>query len=538
MIGNAALQETVVLSRLTRSRNPMSDAERGQTLGRLARNFGTPLMQRATTALLLTVLTAFAQSADWVAKSQDAKQAMTAGRFREAIALYRELVRALPDNPGLAMNLALALHSATEYPEAILQFRSVVKMQPQLAAAWFLLGVDLQKLNRPAEAVQPLKRAVLLEPHNSSARLELADALLKSGSLSEAAVEFRSLTTTNQASSQAWLGLGISYSSLAGQIFEKLEKSFGDSAYLYMLVGQARADQQQYRSAYYCYRRALDLDPSLTDAHRAIVSIYRATGHPDWAAMEEEKNPQRPQADCMGNHLPCLFAQERYDDLLVAAKNQGTAESYYWQVRAYTELAQRSQAKLMELPDSAEIHQLIAVQYDIRGLYLEAVQEWRRALAFQPGNRNFKRKLAQSLSSSGEWSSTVEITSELLKTEPDSADIRFLLGNALLKMQLPEQAVVHLKKAVSLEPNSLPANSALGQAYLRLGRFRDAIPHLQSALPIDLDGSLRYQLAQAYRSAGQLNDAASVLAEYARIRKSNDEKTARLNGENEITPPH
>src|ERR1700733_6860420 len=114
-----------------------------------------PRRRGVIASLILTALSAFGQSADWAAKSQEAKQAMTTGRFQDAVNIYRKLVLAFPDNPGLAMNLVLALHSASQYPDAIVQFRSAVKLQPQLAPAWFLLGVDLQKLNRPAEAVQP-----------------------------------------------------------------------------------------------------------------------------------------------------------------------------------------------------------------------------------------------------------------------------------------------------------------------------------------------------------------------------------------------
>jgi predicted Zn-dependent protease len=124
-----------------------------------------------------------------------------------------------------------------------------------------------------------------------------------------------------------------------------------------------------------------------------------------------------------------------------------------------------------------------------------------------------------------------------VKTDPDSVDLRLLLGAALLKLQLPEQAVVHLKKAVTLQPKNLSADSYLAQAYVGLGRSREAIPYLEESLPVDQDGSLRYQLAQAYRSTGQLEKASAVLAEYARIKKSNEERDATLNKENEITPP-
>lgn len=409
-------------------------------------------------------------------------------------------------------------------------------MQPRLGAAWFLLGVDLQELNRPADAVEPLRRALEIEPRNLPARLELGDALFQSGNFSNASAEFRLLSNADPANTKAWLGLGLSYNSLAGQAFEHLRK-LGESAYLEILIAQSRADQHQYRSAYQRFRQALKLDPHQSDAHRAIASIYRKTGHADWAEIEE-KSIQPDSPECVNPALRCLFAEKRYEELLSAAHGTRTPESYYWQARAYKELALITQEKLADLPPSAEIHQLLAITYDMQELYQDAIHEWRQALTFQPGNRNFQKKLAWSLSGSGEWQSSAQIAAELLKTDPDSADLHFLLGDDLLKSQLPEQAVPHFEKVLSIEPKNLRARASLGSAYLLLRRFREAIFNLEGALSTDQDGALVYQLAQAYRSAGEGSKAASLLAKYKDARKSREDGKASLNAENEITPPN
>src|SRR5882724_9191913 len=45
-------------------------------------------------------------------KAQQAKSMMSAGRYEEAIPIYQQLVKAVPGNPGLVLNLALAQHMA------------------------------------------------------------------------------------------------------------------------------------------------------------------------------------------------------------------------------------------------------------------------------------------------------------------------------------------------------------------------------------------------------------------------------------------
>ena len=43
-------------------------------------------------------------------QSQKAKQLMGAGRFADAIAIYIDLLKAMPANQGLRMNLGMAQH--------------------------------------------------------------------------------------------------------------------------------------------------------------------------------------------------------------------------------------------------------------------------------------------------------------------------------------------------------------------------------------------------------------------------------------------
>src|SRR5215831_10794568 len=96
----------------------------------------------ATRAALLfwSALAAFAQNESLAAKSQAAKQFMSEGRFAEAVPLYRELCRTMPANPGLRLNLGLALHMSGNEPEAIPELETVLKSDPSNFPALLSLG--------------------------------------------------------------------------------------------------------------------------------------------------------------------------------------------------------------------------------------------------------------------------------------------------------------------------------------------------------------------------------------------------------------
>src|SRR5579863_3488520 len=130
---------------------------------------------------LLAAIQAQTDSDALAEKSRRAKQAMLANRYGEAVSLYRELVKALPDNPGLRFNLAIALDKAGQPSAAIPELERVTRANPASAPAWLLLGLAYQQLNQPQNALAPLREAVRLDARNPSALLELADAELTTG---------------------------------------------------------------------------------------------------------------------------------------------------------------------------------------------------------------------------------------------------------------------------------------------------------------------------------------------------------------------
>src|SRR5499427_10379917 len=90
-------------------------------------------------------------------KSQQAKQLMAEGKFQQAIPLYRELNQAVPNNPGLKLNLGMALHMAGKKREAIPELEAAVKLDPSLAPAWLFLGTARLQLGETIAAVKAFK---------------------------------------------------------------------------------------------------------------------------------------------------------------------------------------------------------------------------------------------------------------------------------------------------------------------------------------------------------------------------------------------
>jgi tetratricopeptide (TPR) repeat protein len=268
-----------------------------------------------------------------------------------------------------------------------------------------------------------------------------------------------------------------------------------------------------------------------------MAEVYRKTGHPEWAAEEDAKEAALPAADCKAHAAECEFVAGHDVQLMNLPQGTATGEALYWQAKAANELALQAFFRLGQLPESVELHQLKADIARGQGQHLEAVREWRAALALKPGSVPIEQELAISLFMAGDYKAALEGATALLKTNPHSAEINFMAGDSLLRLQQPEQAIPLLRAALAADPKMLAADASLGLALSRLGKNTEAIPHLRRALEVDDDGSLHFQLANAYRAAGDGEKSRAVMAKYQEILKRNQEQKEEVAREAQIGPP-
>ncbi len=421
------------------------------------------------------------------AKSAQANQLMTAGRFEEAIPLYQQLVKAASGNPGLLLNLGLAQHMAGHEREAIPTLEAVLKTQPNSLPALISLGSARLALNQPSAAIAPLRRALNEKPADHETRGLLASALLGAKRMDEAAEEYRKLTDAISDDPRAVYGLGMTYQAIAEAAFDQLQKAGATSPYVAALVAETRVQRRQFRSGFFFYNEAAKQLPLLHGIHAALADVYRKTGHSDWATEEDAKQ--------------ALF-------------------------------------RLGQLPPSAELHQLRAEIARAQGQHLESVREWREALLLMPGNPRLRRELTESLFLAQDYRAALAEAEAILQADPKSPELNFIAGDSLLRLEQPDKALPYLKTALNSDPKLLAADASLGLALSRLGNHAEAVPHLEKALELDDDGSLYYQLGRAYQALGDREKAAGAMAKYQQILKKTEEQKEAVAREAQIGPPH
>lgn len=468
-------------------------------------------------------------------KSRHAKQAMLENRYAEAIALYRELVKALPDNPGLRMNLAIALDKSGHPSEAIPEIERVTRASPSSTAAWFLLGLAYQQLNQPHNAIAPLSEAVRLDPNNADALLELADAEFTTGGARNAARDFGALTVLKPGMPKAWEGLGRAYLSLSESSFQQLQKQAPESPYCLALLARSRASQERYGDGLSLLAAAIEKAADLPGLHAARAEIYRQAGHADWAGIETEREARVSKPDCSRRPAACAWLAADWQRVLSASANSQSPENLYWTALAGSHLGEESFNRLASLPQSPEMHAVLADGYQRLGRRLDAVAEWRKAVELKPSDSLLQARLADSMVRARIYPDAERILAALVARRPENGEWQYLLGNLLLQLKRDDEALPHLMIATERMPKLLPADEALGRVYLDLGKPAEAVAHLEKARSLD-DGAISFALSSAYRQLGRADEARAALARYRALtrQKSADNPP---NGEASISPP-
>jgi tetratricopeptide (TPR) repeat protein len=464
--------------------------------------------------------------------AQRGKQAMAERRFADAAAIYTEVVRALPDDAGMRLNLGMALSMAGRMREALPHLQRAVELEPTLLPAWLFLGTNWLEMGQPEDAASALRKVVAGEPHNTTARELLGEALLALEQYESAAAEFGASAKQQPASARGWYGLGRSYEGLARAAFAALERIGGNAAYTLTLRADALTASQQIAPAIELYRKALTLRPDLHAARAALAMTYERAGNQQAAAAERQKLQDRAAPPCpsLGSDvsgapsesnavLECEFLAGRHASVVRIASRRRTAESQYWLTRAYNELAREAFGRLASLPPSPELHQFRADVDTGQGRHLDAVKELRQALRIMPDDPGLMKRLATSLYLAKSYEEALTPLEQVARQNP-SADVLFLLGDTQLLLGRSAEAVKTLEQALAREPKALTTRASLGRAYLQTGNAAAAIPHLEAALKTDEDGSLHYQLARAYQATGRTELAKQMLEKYALIQKS------------------
>lgn len=296
---------------------------------------------------------------DLVVRTNLAEALMRIGRDADALALCDDTVALIEPSMRLATLGAHLAQGAGEYDRAIAFYRHVLKAKPQDWSLWNNLGNAFSGASRFQEAADALQTAVRYAPDAAPIWLNLGSALIDAERFDDAEATLRQAASDFAADAKPLVALADFFrrSGREDESFAALAEAVRrepDNAEILADYGQDAARRNAFALAEPAYEAALALRPDLGPAIVGLAALFERTNR------DAELDPlyERAIANCVDAQSVAyidalrLKRAERFEDALVALDKAGEAVIVHRR------------------------HQLRGIMFDRLGLYEEAFTEF------------------------------------------------------------------------------------------------------------------------------------------------------------------
>ena len=206
------------------------------------------------------------------------------------------------DNLMAHYNLGFIAYRERDLPTALAHLKATIALRPDHPEAHYTLGLTYLAMEKYDDAVSELERAIAIDPKHVGAHFNLAGAAARTGRMDLAARERaayadlsgRSKAETERSAQIKAQSLKAVQFLMAQQYpealreYQDLLKDNLDYAPLYNDVGRVQLRLGQRREALESLKKAVDLDPKLSEPHYLLSNLYHDLG--DDASAERERS--------------------------------------------------------------------------------------------------------------------------------------------------------------------------------------------------------------------------------------------------------
>lgn len=378
------------------------------------------------------------------------------GRVVEAEQIYRQLLRAFPNEVAVLFNLALLVKSRGDLNEAEALLWRAVDWQPKSAALLNVLGVVLASRGKAEEAEAIYLRAIAIDAGDAELRYNLGILLERGGYGAEALESYRESIKLrpDHAAALTRIGALLIDQGLFAEAITALDAATAASPDYFNALyyrGWALSRLGKHDEALLALKSARALRPGSFEVDFSIANALRDASRNDEAlAAYRELIEQRPDATELHVEFNNLaWASGRRNDFL-------------------TTFAMARQ----RVGDNVELMYLEAIFHLRRDNWVAAEKLLARAYRMAPDRADIAGQLARALSSQGLFEESYELFMAAIALAPDAVTHQQQLGFALLRDHQPARALNIFERALAQDIDDQLSLAGISLAYRESGDSR------------------------------------------------------------------
>ena len=426
-------------------------------------------------------------------------------RFNEAATLYRSLLDSNPQPPCLHSSLGIALLRHRDLESAAAEFAAERAAHPECSLA--LVGQARIAIGRgDNEQAVNLLQELWGRDHRF---LVINAAILTEGLPNDAAA-----AVAGHFSQQGTV--------ISSDLRSTLMSAFSGGA-------DAVNDNNDSRES------SASLPPEPVLASGQTAKTFYAAGEFHLCEQKLDHALAERNPDQLRLLATCSFFAGDNDRVLRAATalevlQPNSAEALYWSIQANERIAVQSLARFQQLEsDSARSHVLLGDIYHQLERDDDALAEYQKALALEPGNSAAMLGLASAYLSNNNTDKARDTALAALERSPQDPELNMIVAEAMVAQFQYAGAEPYLMKGLNVKPQLRGhVHALLGKVYAETGRTSEAIDQLKMGESSDENGSIHYLLARLYRQIGDTKNASAALEQVKMIKQQRLERVKTI----------
>jgi tetratricopeptide (TPR) repeat protein len=435
------------------------------------------------------------------------QQKLKQGDVNEAIWLLNK-ARAYDDNSNyLKLETANLLLVIKKPDEALALIEEVLDRDPENLKALVAAGRIYQQRDESKKAAEVLERAMATDPSDQNIYLLLGRIYWDSGDISSTV-----------------------------RVFEKMVDNMPDSYMAQFFHGKALQAAGKLDLAEQALLKSLDLEPSLKEPRKELLSIYKIRNQSGkiidiYESMLEDDPTDEDAILGLAELYRTMDRPAEADNLLVQlgrlcmSKKSVVPKVFeaYLETKEYDTAIWVIQGMLKAAPDSSDLNYMAGIAADGLDQHAKAADH---LLKVEPTSRFYSTAVlhvALIFHDMGKIDRAIAVIQNAVEQFPETANYYLYLGSFFEELERYDEAIGALQKGLQVESNNARMHFRLGVIYDKMGRKQASIDTLKMVIQLSPDDAeaLNY-LGYTYADLGINLDEAETLIQTALQLKPND----------------